>query len=33
MGYGYSLKKGIDKAKNETIVITDADLSYPFLRW
>ena len=30
MGYGYSLKKGITKAKNETIVITDADLSYPF---
>ena len=30
MGYGYSLKKGINKAKNETIVITDADLTYPF---
>lgn len=30
MGYGYSLKKGIENAKNETIVITDADLSYPF---
>ena len=30
MGYGYSLKKGIEKAKNETIVIIDADLSYPF---
>jgi len=30
MGYGYSLKKGIEFAKNETIVITDADLSYPF---
>ena len=30
MGYGYSLKKGIEKAKNETIVITDADLTYPF---
>ncbi|MBR3134835.1 MAG: glycosyltransferase [Clostridia bacterium] len=30
MGYGYSLKKGIDRAKNETIVITDADLTYPF---
>ena len=29
-GYGYSLKKGIDHAKNETIVITDADLTYPF---
>ena len=30
MGYGYSLKRGIESAKNETIVITDADLSYPF---
>ena len=30
IGYGYSLKKGISHAKNETIVITDADLSYPF---
>ena len=30
MGYGYSLKKGIENAKNETIVITDADLTYPF---
>ena len=30
IGYGYSLKKGIENAKNETIVITDADLSYPF---
>ena len=30
MGYGYSLKKGINYAKNETIVITDADLTYPF---
>ena len=30
MGYGYSLKKGIEHAKNETIVITDADLTYPF---
>lgn len=30
IGYGYSLKKGIEYAKNETIVITDADLSYPF---
>ncbi|MBQ9297926.1 MAG: glycosyltransferase family 2 protein [Clostridia bacterium] len=30
MGYGYSLKKGIKAAKNETIVITDADLTYPF---
>ena len=30
MGYGYSLKKGIMQAKNETIVITDADSSYPF---
>lgn len=30
MGYGYSLKKGISHSKNETIVITDADLTYPF---
>lgn len=30
MGYGYSLKKGIANAKNETIVIMDADLTYPF---
>ena len=30
MGYGYSLKKGINKAKNETIIITDADMTYPF---
>ena len=30
MGYGYSLKKGIRYANNETIVITDADLTYPF---
>ena len=30
MGYGYSLKKGITKAKNETIIITDADMTYPF---
>ncbi len=30
MGYGYSLKKGISCAKNETIVITDADSTYPF---
>ena len=30
IGYGYSLKKGIEQAKNETIVIIDADLSYPF---
>ena len=30
MGYGYSLKEGIKQAKNETSVITDADLSYPF---
>lgn len=29
-GYGFSLKKGIMSAKNETIVITDADLTYPF---
>jgi glycosyltransferase involved in cell wall biosynthesis len=30
MGYGFSLKKGISRAKNETIVITDADTTYPF---
>ena len=30
MGYGYSLKKGIGYAKNETIIITDADMTYPF---
>lgn len=30
MGYGYSLKKGIAYANNETIVIIDADLTYPF---
>ena len=30
MGYGFSLKRGIKQAKNETIVITDADLTYPF---
>ena len=29
-GYGYSLKKGIEIAKNNTIVITDADSTYPF---
>lgn len=30
MGYGFSLKRGIQSAKNETIVITDADMTYPF---
>ena len=30
MGYGYSLKKGIEKARYEIIVITDADSTYPF---
>ena len=30
MGYGFSLKRGIQCAKNETIVITDADMTYPF---
>jgi glycosyltransferase involved in cell wall biosynthesis len=30
MGYGYSLKKGIKNAKNNTIVTTDADSTYPF---
>ena len=30
IGYGFSLKRGINAAKNETIVITDADQTYPF---
>lgn len=30
MGYGFSLKRGIKEANYETIVITDADLTYPF---
>jgi len=30
MGYGKSLKIGIEHAKNNTIVITDSDLTYPF---
>lgn len=30
VGYGKSLKSGILAAKNDTIVITDADLTYPF---
>ena len=30
MGYGKSLKTGIENALYETIVITDADLTYPF---
>ena len=30
MGYGFSLKRGTKQAKNEMIVITDADLTYPF---
>lgn len=29
-GYGYSLKKGIEKAKHEMIAIIDADMTYPF---
>lgn len=29
MGYGYSLKRGIERASAETIVIIDADGSYP----
>jgi len=28
-GYGFSLKKGIQQAQNEIIVITDADSTYP----
>lgn len=28
-GYGYSLKKGIQQAQNEIVVITDADATYP----
>jgi glycosyltransferase involved in cell wall biosynthesis len=30
LGYGYSLKDGIREASYDTIVITDADLTYPF---
>lgn len=30
MGYGYSLEKGISEAQYETIIITDADSTYPF---
>ncbi len=30
MGYGFSLKRGISEARNDTVVITDADLTYPF---
>ena len=30
MGYGFSLKRGIIKANNELIAITDADQTYPF---
>lgn len=29
MGYGYSLKRGIEKAINDTIIILDGDGSYP----
>lgn len=29
IGYGMSLKRGIEAASNDTIVITDADLTYP----
>ena len=29
LGYGISLKKGIDAAKYETLIIMDADLTYP----
>ena len=31
MGYGYSLKRGIECASNETIIITDGDSTYPFI--
>lgn len=30
VGYGKSLKSGILAAKNDTIIITDADMTYPF---
>ncbi len=30
MGYGYSIKKGIDNAKYDTIIILDGDNTYPF---
>ena len=30
MGYGYSIKKGIDASKYETIIIIDGDNTYPF---
>ncbi|MFP3043051.1 glycosyltransferase family 2 protein [Treponema primitia] len=30
IGYGFSLKRGIQKAKYDIIAITDADLTYPF---
>jgi glycosyltransferase involved in cell wall biosynthesis len=29
VGYGFSLKRGINQASNDTIVITDADGTYP----
>ncbi len=29
MGYGFSLKRGIEAAQNECVVITDADATYP----
>ena len=29
LGYGISLKKGINAAKYETLIIMDADLTYP----
>lgn len=29
VGYGLSLKRGIEAAKHDTVVITDADLTYP----
>ena len=30
MGYGYSIKHGISIARYDTIIITDADMTYPF---
>ena len=30
LGYGKSIKKGVQTAKNENIIIVDCDMSYPF---